>query len=230
MNRWTMALYILWHGTAPANPAGARPVGTGQPMEIGQSLRMGESVGMVAVPGVRVQPPPMISSVPAALADQEAATDRGDQAPPADAARPMAADEAKSRWATLPGTADDAAEAVSETTTKLIDLRDMIQLALEDQAEDQAAGQQPGTAKSLTTVARRLGEILALDQVESFEDSGVFDADRQHVVDTMSTDDMAKDYRVAASVRPGYSRSGKLLRRQDVILFRINGRRAGASG
>jgi molecular chaperone GrpE (heat shock protein) len=97
---------------------------------------------------------------------------------------------------------------------QLIALRDMVQLTAE-QAE--LAGAAP-----LASVARRLRDVLAGEQVTSFEDKGGFDPVRHRVVDTVITEDPYRDYQLAGSVRPGYLYAGELLRQQDVIVYRLD--------
>jgi hypothetical protein len=82
------------------------------------------------------------------------------------------------------------------------------------QAADQPA---PASAAAMSSVARQLRQILALEGVVAIEEDGEYDAARQRVVDTA---DPGQDYQVAASVRPGYRRERELLRHQDVVLFR----------
>jgi molecular chaperone GrpE (heat shock protein) len=109
--------------------------------------------------------------------------------------------------------APEAAEQPLVVAMRLIGLRDMVQLAAE-QAE--SAGAAP-----LDSVARRLGDILASEQVTSFEDQAGFDPARHRVVDTVITDNPHQDYQLAGSVRPGYLHAGELLRQQDVIVYRL---------
>ncbi|HYB46409.1 MAG TPA: nucleotide exchange factor GrpE [Streptosporangiaceae bacterium] len=104
---------------------------------------------------------------------------------------------------------------VSESTRQLIALRDSVQAAV---GELDAPGSQ-----ALNAVARQLAQILAAEQVIPIEDSGAFDARRHHAVASMETDDAALDYQVASNVRSGYLSSGTLLRRQDVIVYRLTG-------
>jgi molecular chaperone GrpE len=100
----------------------------------------------------------------------------------------------------------------SETAQELIALRDKVL-----QAADQPTAVSP---TALASLAGQLGQILALEQVVAIEEEGEFDAARQRVVDTIDTADPAKDYLVAATVRPGYLHDGQVLRHQDVVLFR----------
>jgi molecular chaperone GrpE (heat shock protein) len=109
----------------------------------------------------------------------------------------------------------------SSIAMQLIALRDMVQLAA-DQAE--LAGAAP-----LGSVARRLGDVLAGEEVTSFEDEDGFDPVRHRVVDTMITDDPHRDYQLAGSVRPGYLHAGGLLRQQDVIVYRLDAETSGAT-
>jgi molecular chaperone GrpE (heat shock protein) len=97
---------------------------------------------------------------------------------------------------------------------QLIALRDSVLLA--------ADHTQPMSHKAVTTLARRLGEILELEQVIAFEAEGQFDPMQQQVVDTLDSADPARDRCVALSVRPGYRRAGELLRRQGVVLFKFD--------
>jgi molecular chaperone GrpE (heat shock protein) len=84
-------------------------------------------------------------------------------------------------------------------------------------------------AAPLGSVARRLGDILASEQVTSFEDEDGFDPARHRVVDTVITDNPDRDYQLAGSVRPGYLRAGELLRQQDVIVYRLDAATDGAN-
>jgi hypothetical protein len=117
-----------------------------------------------------------------------------------------------------PPTASPASRA---TISQLIVLRDKVQMAAEDQ--------DGGVSGALSTVARELGDILELEQTVAFEDFGAFDAARQQVIDTQAADDPAQDYQVAVSVRPGYLQGGEILRRQDVIVYRVDGRSSGGA-
>lgn len=123
-----------------------------------------------------------------------------------------------------PGFVHPSVEAASEPplapisliTTRLIELR------------DQLLPEQEGTAlpTALAAVDRRLVDILALDQVTAFDDcGGPFEPDRHNVVSSFETKNPELHYQVASTVRPGYLRLGRLLRRQDVIVYRNPGDR-----
>lgn len=106
-------------------------------------------------------------------------------------------------------------EPVSIITTRLIELRDQMQ-------------PEPGgraLPNALAAIDRRLVDILALDQVTAFDDCGPFEPDRHNVVSSLESDDPKLHYQVASTVRPGYLRLGRLLRRQDVIVYRSPGDR-----
>lgn len=109
--------------------------------------------------------------------------------------------------------ADAGPQTISESTRQLIALRDSVQAATEDLDE-------PGS-RALNAVAHELAQILTSEQVVPFEDSGTFDAHRHNAVSSMEIGDVALDYQLAATVRPGYIRNGTLLRRQDVVVYRF---------
>jgi molecular chaperone GrpE (heat shock protein) len=81
---------------------------------------------------------------------------------------------------------------------------------------------EPAAVAPLGSVARRLGDILASEQVTWFEDKGDFDPIRHRAVDTVPTDDPDRDYQLAGTLRPGYLHAGELLRQQDVIVYRLD--------
>lgn len=127
--------------------------------------------------------------------------------------RPSPPPEPPAKPSPLPEPPLKPSPSPSAVATQLIALRDMVLLAAEQQAE-------PARRTPLANVARRLSDILATEHVMSFEDEGAFDPTRQRVIDTLATDDPARDYQLAASVRPGYLYAGCLFRQQDVILYR----------
>jgi len=110
--------------------------------------------------------------------------------------------------------AERAVPTPSETVQQLISLRDKVLLAADQPM--------PVGPAAMASVARQLGQILALERVVAVEDEGGFDATRQRVVDILETEDPAQDYRVASSVRPGYLQDGELLRHQEVVVFRCD--------
>jgi len=105
----------------------------------------------------------------------------------------------------------EEAQDMSSAAKELIKLRDWVSLA--------QTGQHPITPEVLEEVYRELGRILAQEHVMSLEDIGPYDVNRQRVVDTRETDDLAQDDTVCHTVRPGYIFHGKLVRPQDVIVY-----------
>lgn len=103
----------------------------------------------------------------------------------------------------------------ADVTGQLIALRDSVQTVAAD--VDGPGGQ------ALNAVSGQLAQILATQQVLPFEDAGAFDAHRHNAVASLTTHDKALDHQIASSVQPGYLSDGTLIRRQDVVVYRLDG-------
>lgn len=101
---------------------------------------------------------------------------------------------------------------LSVTAKELIKLRDWILLA-----KSSETGVAPEVIEELY---RKVGQILEKEDVIELSERGPYDYNRQQVVDTRPTDDPEQNDMVYATVRPGYLFHGKLIRPQEVIIYR----------
>jgi hypothetical protein len=99
-----------------------------------------------------------------------------------------------------------------QAVTELIALRDMVT----------AASESDGAAKALAAVGRKLGHVLEREGVRALEDEGEFDYRFQEIVDVRRTADPGQDERVCETIRPGYALGERVLRPQQVVVYRLD--------
>jgi len=100
---------------------------------------------------------------------------------------------------------------LSGTLKELINLRDWILLA--------QSGENVPKSDALEAFYKKLGQVLAKENVIEIEDIGIFNYERQRVVSTKLTDTREKDNCVYETVRPGYLFHGELIRPQEVVVY-----------
>ncbi len=93
-----------------------------------------------------------------------------------------------------------------------IDLADWIQRAGEDERIAPAQG--------LAVAGRKTSVLMSRLELVKLEATGGFDSDTQEIVDVIETADPEQDQTIAATVSPGYSLAGKLIRPQKVQIYR----------
>ena len=105
----------------------------------------------------------------------------------------------------------DTEPVLSPTTASLIQLRDWILVEM--------SKPEPTGSRTLVSWYDHLAQTLNLDQVVAFEDSGLFNYERQQCVAVEPTADPAQHNMISKSVRPGYMRGSQLVRPQEVAIF-----------
>lgn len=109
--------------------------------------------------------------------------------------------------------------SMREAIRQMISMRDALFTRMELMRENGL----PDTDERIRILRASLLETAnVLDRmgVSILEDSGAFDPARHTAVDTEPTDDPALDGCIARVFRPGYLYQGKMLRGQDVIIFK----------
>jgi hypothetical protein len=105
--------------------------------------------------------------------------------------------------------------APSKTALELIKLRDWVLMA-------KTSGN-PVNSEGLENFYKQLGRILGMEGITPIEDQGVFDYNRQQIMDSRTTDDPALQDHICETVRPGYQFHEKLIRPQEVIVYVADG-------
>lgn len=101
--------------------------------------------------------------------------------------------------------------SLSSTAQEVIKLRDWLLLKEAASSDRELLG----------ALYRKMGQALQKEGVYALEDGGAFDPEQQQIVETRPTADSAQHDQVASTVRPGYRYRGRLLRPQEVILYRF---------
>jgi len=105
---------------------------------------------------------------------------------------------------------------LANSVDALIDLRDWL---LASNSEGSEASTE--TKKYLTRIYQKLGQILNHEGIVIYEEAVHFDAKIHQVEGHIFTLDPALTDKIAETVRPGYSIDGKLIRPQEVILYKL---------
>lgn len=121
--------------------------------------------------------------------------------------KPIALEQPRAPSAPLP----EAPASLSITAKELIKLSDWVLLA---KVNDTAV--QP---EVLEEIYRQLTAVLAKEGVTPLLATGPCDYERQMVVGTQSTDDLAQVDHVYSTVRPGYIFHDQIIRPQEVIVY-----------
>jgi molecular chaperone GrpE (heat shock protein) len=108
---------------------------------------------------------------------------------------------------------DPTGDAPSPAVTELIAVRDMVLLA--------GAGDAAPTPEVLRALARKLARVLEQDGVRVLEGDGLFDDRLQEALETRPTSDPAQDERISHTIRPGYAIGGRVIRPQQVAVYRL---------
>jgi hypothetical protein len=102
----------------------------------------------------------------------------------------------------------------SNTAKELIKLRDNILLAITENTT--------GDVRMFQSLYRKLGKILEQEGVFTLEAMEKFNYEQQQVMETKPTDDANLDGLVSSTLRPGYLFDGKLIRPQEVIVYKLS--------
>ena len=109
-----------------------------------------------------------------------------------------------------------APQEPSATAEALMSLRDHLLLARPTEGEATVS------TVVLDVFYRELGQILAQEQVISLEEVGSqYDQEKQLVIDTQATGDPGQDNIVCKTENPGYQFQDRLLRPQEVIIYKF---------
>lgn len=125
---------------------------------------------------------------------------------------PVAPDDIDAGALNPPATAPVRSDEPGPVAARLITLRDSV-------LATSAAGDEAVSPALLTGLYRELGKILALESIESIEDSGQVDDNLHLIVGTTLTGDPARHDTIAETVRPGYRFGERLIRPQEVIAY-----------
>ena len=156
----------------------------------------------------RVARPHEGAEVPQPAADEQPAE------PPAAAELP-ASPAADTLETAPPQRATSAEREPSRTVEELIAVRDMALVA--GDGDDAAA------KAALAALDRKLGRILEGEGVRILDGDGAFDYRYQEVLDFRLTSDPEQDEAVCATVRPGYAIGERIIRPQQVVVYRLEG-------
>ena len=116
---------------------------------------------------------------------------------------------------------DAIAASVMPVMMDLIDMADRIRRSMKFYPEDGGAEQYAKLRRMYMGMIDDLQEIMKRQQIDAFEyKEGRFDARYQHIVETVSTDDEGLDGSVAETLGCGYMRNEKILRRQNVNVYK----------
>ena len=102
----------------------------------------------------------------------------------------------------------------SSTAKELIKLRDNILLAITENTT--------GDVRMFQSLYRKMGKILEEEGVFTLEAMEKFNYEQQQVMETKPTDDVNLDGLVSSTLRPGYLFDGKLIRPQEVIVYKLS--------
>lgn len=111
-----------------------------------------------------------------------------------------------------------AREALQTPISGLIVMRDSL-LARADLLRENGVAQSDERFKVVSVSLRETAALLSRMGVTIVEDSGAFDATRQTIADTISTQDPKLANQIARVFRPGYLYQGETLRGQEVIIY-----------
>jgi molecular chaperone GrpE (heat shock protein) len=104
------------------------------------------------------------------------------------------------------------ADAPSKTVAELIRARDIAQMA--------SASGEPVPAATLAVLDRALVRIIEREGVRVLDGRGRFDPSVHEALEVRPTSDPAQHETVCAVIRPGYAFGGRVLRPQQVAVYR----------
>jgi molecular chaperone GrpE (heat shock protein) len=107
---------------------------------------------------------------------------------------------------------DNLQNTENELALDIIKLRDQIFIAKYSCSEKQQ--------KILLSLYEELGRILKINGIEPLEEEKIFNSQYHIVIDTKVTDKIQLNNTIAETYRPGYKINGKILRAQEVVLYR----------
>lgn len=93
-------------------------------------------------------------------------------------------------------------------------------IKLRDQLLIAKFGAEDDTAKMITDIYNELGRLLYLNGIEPIEDAGAFNKNRHMVIDICYTENLSLNNTIAETFRPGYCTKHKVIRPQEVILYK----------
>lgn len=106
--------------------------------------------------------------------------------------------------------------AFMELCGSLIRFRDQLWIQRDYAQKDQS----DEVVRAVSSALALCRSVLEEAGVEVLDGGGTFDMERHHTVETVITDDPALDWKIQRTVKEGYAFQGKLIRQQDVSVFR----------
>lgn len=103
-------------------------------------------------------------------------------------------------------------DKLSALALDIIKLRDQIFIAKYNCSDKQK--------KVLLSIYEELGRILKINGIEPLEEGNIFNSQYHTVIETKTTDKIQLNNTIAAIYRPGYRIKSKVLRTQEVVLYK----------
>lgn len=105
-------------------------------------------------------------------------------------------------------------EEVSELALDIIKLRDQILIA--------RYGYDDKRQRILASVYEELGRILKVNGIEPLEEKELFNSEYHIIIGTKVTNNIKLDNTIAEIYRPGYRTKNKILRAQEVVIYKYD--------